>query len=381
MFALEPDFPLQQAPSSAPALRVTLSESHGGYRSYVVAGLVELAAAGALRLSHGHLGELPNHPDVGDAGMWMQVESLSGETVRVFFDLTDYPEFARLDDVKSADVYFKRSYLASAVSELPPQLARKVSPMTIQYGCRSRQEGRVLRVHRQAATFSLRRGPHKALRRVIGAAVRSDASAGQFIDNFEVAPDVPAASTVYLRTRLYKEPTHGDEARRAHIADLNAFRVRLIEALKEGLGPRFVGGLYPTAATLRMRPDLIDDVPEGRENFQGHLARSHASVINVSQAGVRGSTGWKLPECLAASRCLVSQAPIYQNLDEVQAGRHFAAYQTPEQCVEVCLELLADPQLAAGYRQTGFQFYQKFIRPHAAMVRLIQEALTIAGKV
>lgn len=359
---------------------MTVSDSFGGYRSYVVAGLVELAAQGLLTLRYAHLGEAAHHRDVGASGIWMLVEPPSGGSVRVFFDLADYPEFARCDELEQADVYFKRSYRDSVVARLAAGYRAKVSPMTIQYGCRSRHESRVRRVQRAAGGFSMRRRPAKALRRVIGAAVQPPASYGPLIEDFEVLPHTAADATVYLRTRLYDPQLTEDPDKRAAAERINDFRVRLIEGLRDGLGPKFVGGLYPTEATLRLRPDLVDEVPPGRENFAGHLQRSHASVINVSQAGVRGSTGWKLAECMAASRCLVSQPPVYRNLDNVIAGEHFAAYETSEECVAVCLELLSDPERVCAYRRAAFDFYRRYMHPRAAMARLLQAALSrVAG--
>ncbi len=360
-------------------MRVTVSESFGGYRSYIVAGLVELAAEGRLTLRFADLGEPPHHCDVGTSGIWMQVEPPSGGCVRCFVDLVDYPEFARCEELERADVYFKRSYQESFVAGLPDRLQTKVAPMTIQYGCRSRHESRVLRLQRAVGGLSVRRGPARALRRVIGAALQPHENYGPLIEDFEVEPGVPADSTVYLRTRLYDPELVREPEKRAATEAINDFRVRLIEGLRAGLGPKFVGGLYPTKATLRLRPDLVDEVPLGRENFAGHLWRSHASVINVSQAGVRNSTGWKLAECMAASRCLVSQPPIYRNLDDVVAGEHFAPYETPEECVSVCLELLSDPDRIAAYRRAAFDFYRQYIHPRVAIARMLQTALSRVG--
>ncbi len=366
-------------------LRITLFKAErDDYSTYVIAGLFELQAQGVLTVRNGRNPPTDLHPDFAGAAMWMKVEQAGSAARWVFFDLTDFPELPHLDDVRSADVYFKRSYQASVINKsLPPELAARISPMTMQYAVRSKHESYWDRLIRTVASMRLDRGLAGAAVPVLGALCRPLA---QFSESFHtlpqltedllVDPNEAADETVYLRTRIYDPDLQASEQHRQQIVELNQFRVELIHALKQGLGPRFIGGLYPTAATRKYYPELISEVPEGTETYAGHLQRSRQSLINVNQAGVRDSTGWKIAECLAASRCLVSQPPVYQNLVDIRAGEHFVAFSTPTECVDACLKLLEDPQEIARLRRAGFEYYRQHVEPRAALAQLLHIVLS-----
>jgi hypothetical protein len=117
------------------------SQPRGDYVSSLYAGLFELSAAGdvVLRFSRQQI------RSVRESGrpvtLRIDVEGRGARRpLKVCFDTEDWPSIASMDDIRTADVYFKRSYHAPYIEQLEPQLQRKIVPMGLHYACSSRNE-------------------------------------------------------------------------------------------------------------------------------------------------------------------------------------------------------------------------------------------------
>jgi hypothetical protein len=351
--------------------------SRSNYRSYVLAGLYELRAMGKLAIRY----EQPVSPlpPPAFAHLRLRLERRRGPPLALHFDLTDAPEIWQPDLVERADVYVKRSWHADHVRALGPRLARKVIPMGLQYPCASRTESMADSLARAANTVApgdlVQRG-----KRVAGAlshplARRIESiQEPRYIDELECAPDLPAARSIYFRTRLFEPDSAANDRAREHRMTLNRGRVAVIRALRDAFGSQFHGGLDDSPASLRHHPELVWALPERHRGQRGHLLASRAHLVNVTTIGVSGSTPWKFPEALAAGRCLVSEAPPYTSLDGPRPGEHFVSFTNPDECVAACARLLEDPGEAEALRRRAFTFYQTSVHPGAALPRVFERA-------
>src|SRR3954463_8291079 len=108
------------------------------YLSALYAGLFELNAAGKVVLEFSRQRPSPAYDTVP---MLLRIGVIAaGRRIEICFDTADWRTIFSPDDLRTADVYFKRSYHAAYIGRLEPALQCKVAPMGLQYACTSRAE-------------------------------------------------------------------------------------------------------------------------------------------------------------------------------------------------------------------------------------------------
>lgn len=290
-----------------------------------------------------------------------------------------------MDDLATADVYFKRSYRKTFVEQLDVSLRNKVLPLGLHYGCLSRNESAVTRFKRVFARNSnsgaFARTPTRAIAQLFASPAklvmkRRFAYSGfddvPFMDEFEVGPDEPAERQIFYRTRVYSPREAPDTYRSGRLDAINNNRVSTIRALKGHFGDRFIGGLRPSRYAQEAYPDCVVRNDPG---LVGHLALSKTCLINVNTAGLHDSTSWKIPEYMAGSRCIVSEPLIYEMPVPLLPRKHYLVFHTPEECVRACRELLDDAAMASAMRRENFLYYTQNVRPAQLMLRSLETAL------
>ena len=302
--------------------------------------------------------------------------------VKVCFDTADWRNIASMDDLLAADVYFKRSYHAPYAAQLDPLLSAKIVPFGLHYACSSRHESLSQSVRAafgwQTASGAWKTAPLEAAKRVAASPVKRvlgrlrAGSAPPFIDEFEAGPLMPAEAKVFYRTRVYGPQDAPDNFRLGRMAEVNELRANTVRALKSHFGDRFVGGLRSSAYAQSTYPDCLH---AGDPGLRGHVALSRACLINVNTAGLHDSTSWKIPEYMAASRCIVSEPTYYAIPVPIVQGRNYLPFTSPEGCVAACERLLADPAAAFAMRSENDAYYRAHIRPDRVMARCLQTAV------
>lgn len=368
----------------APVYAITVYvESNSDYVAEFYAGLADLQAAGVVDLRFRGRPAHRSRP-INDQGiLWLEVATAGATRPRkVCFDTFDWHDIASMDDLAAADIYFKRSYHAKYVGKLEDGLRNKVVPMGLHYACSSRNETVVMRL-RHAFAFNashraFTQSPIRAIARTLGSPAtlllrqlgigRFNASP-MFMDSFEVAPHEPAELRVFYRTRVYSPQDAEHTYRLGRLDEINGMRVDTIRMLKHRFGDRFIGGLRPSPfAEQRYRDCMFQD----DRGLRGHLESSKRCLINVSTIGLHDSTSWKIPEYMAASRCIVSEPMTYETPEPLVEGKHYLAFRTPEGCVRACEELLGDAAMANTMRREAFAYYENHVRPAQLMLRSLQ---------
>ena len=371
-------------PVNASTYTITVyPESNSDYVSEFYAGLADLHATGVVDL---RFGTRPAHRvrPINEQGiLWLEVESAGARRPRrVCFDVFDWHEIASMDDLAAADIYFKRSYHAPYIGQLDARLRNKVVPLGLHYACSSRNETVLMRFRRMFALSANCLPDNQGSMRPIARLFASPAAlflrklgyadsekSPMFMDAFEVHPHEPAERKIFYRTRVYSPQDAKDTYRLGRLEEINDMRVDTIRALKGHFGDRFIGGLRPSPFAKQHYPDCM--FPEDR-GLRGHLELSKACLINVSTAGLHDSTSWKIPEYMAASRCIVSEPLTYETPVPLIEGIHHLAFRTPNECVRACEELLGDTEMASHMREANFAYYVSNVRPAQLMLTSLQ---------
>lgn len=294
--------------------------------SQVHCGLIELAALGRISLHHSR-----NMPIGPRSTLWVDING-----ARCFFDMRDGTV---LTAPEKAVCYFKRTFRRSTYPE-------NVYPYGLYYPCRPTAY----------LDRDIWRHPRRAWR------YRSRAA-------FEIDPLVPAERKVLFLTRLWEPtPAHGREG--TTMDQLNTMRGETVRVLGMAFGERFIGGLADTPLARTRYPDLITDT--AKDTYMRALRRC---AIGVTTTGLHQSTGAKVPEYMAASRCVITE-PILNALPEpLIEGKNILTFQTPEQCAEACSQLLDDHDRIEEMRQANYEYYMRSIRPVAIISRCLRIAL------
>ncbi len=322
------------------------------HTSLVMTGLCELAARSAITLGYRYPKSAGDRWLIGDPVV-IVCDVRGGETTRIAIDLRDGVGISR-PIVDRVGWYFKRSFHASELTSLAPEIRDRVAPFGLNFPCRSpRSSARLLAAVGGSVLLSGLAG----LRRVRRYLSIPPPSA------FEQGPDVPVEPLVHFQTRLWAPAEAPGEAEA-----INDDRVNMVRALKRAFGKRFVGGLVATGYAKRHYPD---DLTPHSSRTRDYLQQKRRCLIGVYTRGLEHSLAFKLSETFAASQCLVSVPLRYTLPAPLETGRHYLEFDTPDACVTACERLLGDAALAASMRRANHDYYLREIEPAAHLQRLL----------
>jgi hypothetical protein len=332
--------------------------------SQVLAGLLELRRAGRVRIG---LSEGPVPAELRDVRDVMRLDvTANGELRRVCFDVSDN---RRIDPMVAevVDVYLKRTFRFANDGEHRAFGAR-ILPYGLNYGCVSVDGGEQRRLAEAMAAAvgsangtEWRRWLASARERMRRAGLLRGGGASSPLDfpAFECAASTPADGRVIFLTRVW-HPADVPECDADAVVGLNETRAQIIRQLRKELGDRFIGGFE---ASVLARKRYGDCVYRGTTRKRDYVALMQRCLVGVASDGLHDSTGWKLPEYLAAARCVVSQPVAGELPRPLIPGEHYLPYQSPEECVAACLRLLSNPDLASAMREANEAYYASSIAP------------------
>ncbi len=351
--------PLRQH-GELPWCEIVLRNTPGSeHVSQIVTGLLILHAQGKLKFDQTRAS--PPAQEVRARGLlWLDVR-LDHASFSVCFDMLDGADVNE-DEVKSADFYFKRTYIREEHTRQACQRER-ILPFGLNFACgftnRSKMTahtslGRVLRVISHFRAFGVRK-PGSALN----------------YKSFEVSSMKPARTGIVFLTRLWTS----ENVPAYSIADLEALnqsRIELIEFMKKVFGQRFTGGLQDDEVSRRHAASLVYS---GSTNKVDYIRLMQSQLVGIASTGLHRSTGWKFAEYLAASRCIVSEPITHDTLGSLAEDTHYLSFSQPEECAQKCEALLTHPHRALSIRQANERYYHQYVRPDAAVRRCLIEAI------
>jgi hypothetical protein len=348
--------------------------------SQVLAGLYELRATGAIDLDFN-----PSDPRDSFDDLLLADVTDGANNRRIGFDMRDGPIIDRIA-LDETDVYFKRTYSNSELECLSADARAKVQPFGLNYACSTESQLRSVAFAKQLLFRQPTRSERQArrlrsLRRFVGVpvkwlgvpAVEVSASSPLRYTEFEAGADSPAEKSVIFLTRLWCP-----SGRATQVADrfrrLNEDRIEVIRTLRARLGDRFFGGVERNSVSEEQCPDCIIDNDTIKTTYVSQMKRH---LIGIATAGLHGSIGWKLPEYIAASRCIVSQ-PLRQESCGLVKGKNYLPFETADECANACERLLGDSTLARAMRRHNEEYYRTELEPPVMMLKRLRSAMTMS---
>jgi hypothetical protein len=294
-------------------------------------------------------------------------------------------EISSVERLRLCDVYFKRSYYDDYIDTLDIVDRRKIFPYGLNYECRSRNEIDVLKrlfiFH--TASNSLSKSPknffkdfsreylrHLMLKYNIGSLSFRPISSGEFL----VQPNEPVERRILFQTRLWT-PQECPSIGERQLREINDTRVNTVRSLRRRFGEQFVGGLVSTNLSRRDYPDLC--LAMERTSRRNYLNFVRKCLVCVTTTGLHDSIGGKLPEYLAASRCIVTEPLKYRLPVSLTEGKNYLSFTTPEECVGACERLFADPTFADKMRHENHKYYMSEVEPSALVYKRLKTAMSL----
>lgn len=290
-----------------------------------------------------------------------------GATRSIVFEFYDRADKVIPSALEFADLYFKRQYGPETRALGQPALG-KIRPLGLTIAGFSRSAWRLVLAGIYA---SLRRkGRPPAGRAASLRQAMADARTWMLTsppDALLVTPAGGKEPRIVFQPRLWDtSPGSGDAFDLA-----NEDRVAIVRALRTSFPEERAIGLVHSPAALRLAPDLQ---LSAHTTMEQHHQQLRASAVAVNCVGLSGSIGWKFAEYLAAGNAIVSHPLEKEFLAPVEPGVHYLPYRTPEECVEQCRRLLADPAMAARMGEVNRAYYRKWIDPPAHARHLLTRA-------
>jgi hypothetical protein len=335
--------------------------------SNILGGLFRLVRAQVVRRVNFSPTPVPEYA-ADPVTLYFEVVKTAGrETRRIAIDVYDRSDVFAAAALRHCDVYFKRSYFQPDLDALPAALREKVRPFGLNYAARTRTSTVLVLAH--LLRRYLRGGCRVRDRREFQSVLRKYLASPD-ISDFEQLPDRPVEPVVLFQTRVWPPEELGTDSAR----EINERRAALVRLLKSEFGTAFRGGLVPDAYARKCYPDALAASPSRRSVY---IADSRRALIGVYTRGLHHSLAFKLPEYLASAKCIVSD-PLRNRLPApLSNGCHYLEFTRPEQCVENCVQLLRDPELAWHMRQENWAYYRAEVRADRRMLRCLEDAFAV----
>lgn len=323
------------------------------HTSLVLTGLCALAEQGAVTLRY-------HHPPSTDR--WLVADPVvivcdahGARSTRLAIDLRDGGGISR-PIIDRVDAYFKRAYYPPELEHLSAELAAKVRPFGINFGCRSaRSTARLLIAIGGPLALTGKSGLQRVKQYLL--------TPGPSV--FEQGPEVTVEPRVAFQARLWTE----NEVAAGESEPLNRDRVAMVRALKREFGPRFVGGLVPTPFA---RAHFPGELTPHSSKYAEYLQLKKRCLISIYTRGVEHSLAFKLAEPFAASQCLVSVPLRYALPEPIENGRHYLEFESIDQCLAACDRLFADQELAQQMRRANHDYYLREVEPAAHIAGVLR---------
>ncbi|MFW8602215.1 hypothetical protein ACOHYD_12145 [Desulfobacterota bacterium M19] len=356
-------------------------DSSGSHIMQIYAGLYELDAAGKIKLHFlknpdKRLGKPTAH------SLFLVISNQRSDwRCLVCFDMHDCMEIDSAEKLQACDIYFKRSYSQPYIETLPDTLAGKIYPFGFNYACCSHYERRHVvsqLISHHCVTGKFQTGKAASIKTILKKSLRlllQGQSRFPLYHEFEENPDNAGNGKILFQSRVWDpedSPRNYQRDPEKH-RRLNENRANTVRALRSAFGDVFMGGLEPTDFAARHFSDCLTNLKTNKEKY---LELVKQCSVAVTTTGLHDSTGWKLPEFVAASRCVVTEPIKYAIPGSFVEHLNYFTFTTPEECVKACGQLIADKQLARSMRESNFSYYHQALSPSALILDRLQFVLT-----
>lgn len=194
------------------------------------------------------------------------------------------------------------------------------------------------------------------------------------IRTFESPPLPDPDPHVLFMARAWNPQHLSDESVARDWVALNDARAEYIRSARREFGRRFYGGLFPDDFARRFYGDcLLASASAGSQ--RAFLGKLRQSSICIATTGLFGSIGWKMAEYLAASKAVLSEPLKYGLPGGFAPEINYLEFSSPRELCEAVERLLSDATLRNEQMRANWEYYQRWVRPDAQVLRTIEAVL------
>lgn len=293
-----------------------------------------------------------------------QLRVVIDDTLLVHYDVDDSSAIAP-KALAEADVYFKRM-LPSTFEHVD-----RVLPLGLNYPVSmGRFEALALRrwvsLSRNAGLGTAVAGARAALLR--------DWRQAPPLNRIVASARLDATPLVIFVTRTWDPAEAKSDSQRSDRIQMNGNRVKVIRLLRANLGPRFVGGLEPSALALSEYPDSVWSASQAARKG-AYLKLMHGATIGVATQGLHQSIGWKLGEYVSASKAILSESFDSMLPGNFSPGRNYLPFHNADSCVERAIALMESPEVMWRMMTNNENYYSEYLSPAAIVGNSLISAL------
>lgn len=179
------------------------------------------------------------------------------------------------------------------------------------------------------------------------------------LSEFECGPEVEVRPLILFQVTVY-DPQELSGRDPQEFKELMDTRADIVRVLREKFQERFVGGISPSPYAIEHYPDCITILPHDRRNYSSLVKKC---LIGVMTTGLHDSIGWKLPEYLASSKCVVSEPLKHELPNALRENEHYIQFNSPDECVQACLKILNNHCFAENMRKANYDYYEREVKP------------------
>lgn len=338
------------------------------HTSFFTAGLIECANRGQIRLAFAPgLWSLKPNPHRGLFTVLVKIKLEHNERF-VCVDMHDSATYFSEQSLKLCRRYYKVNYRKDIVDALPVGDSEKVKPFFPYFACRPVHDRNWLL--RTAGSFfetARKRGYRFSKQGIVTLYGISVSRFKRYMQRLSV--DEYWAQNAAERRGVFFNPGCWNETSPA-IRETNAFRAAIIRRLKTEIPEQFIGGFVPSKIAQEHYPDLV---MSARLNHPQYIGQLHQAEICIYSNGLDRCISWKLGEYLAAGTFIVGET--LANSLAKPIGDGFIEFETPDDCVDRILNLLADEQTLRKGQESNSAYYRDFSSPAASACSVIASEL------
>jgi hypothetical protein len=347
-----------------------VSDSDIGFLQQLYTGLFLLHKSGLIDLKQ----TVIRHKGEKDESQYARV--IVNDEIKLYYDMKDGWGIDK-ESLSNSDFYFKRSYSPIHLKSLGDQ-QRKIFPYGLNYKVFPSAMDRFA-IQR---TIVLSNGKNKITGMVrplnIGNPLR-------FIPRMNIMqslPDFKADPKIIFMVKAYDpydKPDRPEENIEERI-QINETRASCIRLLRSEFGNRFYGGFYHTDYTENNYRDylMLDKNMSLQRNYI-NLVKSFP--ICIANSGLHGSIGWKFAEYIAFSKAIVTEKMDYEVTGNLEKGKNYLEFRSPEECVEKTSVLFTDKGLRNEIMTQNSKYYHSYLRPDSLILHSILTALSEREKI
>jgi glycosyltransferase involved in cell wall biosynthesis len=155
----------------------------------------------------------------------------------------------------------------------------------------------------------------------------------------------------------------------AYVKEINNQRSSLIRLLKKELGEKYSGGLVPDLISKTYYQDCITSLPTDPNSYLDEMKKS---AICIYTKGLQDSPARKLAEYLALGKCIVAERYATEFPVPLEDGKNIIFFDTPEECAEICIKLLENPEQVASLSLNARAYFETHVHPVQNVKRILE---------